>query len=374
MLYLERQIDIVADFGNLWRAYERILSNNPYKISALRFDSRVLEAIDILQRWLLSGNYKVGPYTEFKVWYPKERDVKTCCFRDKVVFRSLCENVLWPEVEKHLIYDNGASRKGFGTDHALKRFELFLHNHYLNYGNKGYVLKIDVKKFFYSLRHDIIKQQMRKYDFDESIINLLDTIIDSTYDSIIDGYECGSPIGNEPSQVFAVNYLNPIDHYCKDQLGLKSYERYMDDTAIVHQSRSFLQELYEDLDIKYSLSGLCTNAKTQIVPLSEGVTFLGITFYLMPDGKIIKRLKNQNIRHRYSEIHKKAILVACGELSVHQYWQSFYGWSAYAIKADSYKARMKAYKFAKEELKNAVRQNQKLLLEPSYKSGIPIRS
>ena len=368
------QIEIVADFANLDRGAKRVLSHNSSKISSLKFSNRYLEGIDVLQRPLLSGEYQLGPYTEFRVWYPKERYVKTCCFRDKIVFRSLCENVLWPEVERHLIFDNGASRKNMGTSHALMRFEKFLHNYYINHGNGGYVLKIDVKKYFYSLRHDVIKEQFRRYDFDDSIIDLIDKIVDSTYDSIIDGYYCGSPIGNEPSQVFAVQYPNAIDHYCKDQLGLKYYERYMDDTVIVHHDRSFLMELKEDLTERYNNIGLSLNEKTQVSSLFEGVTFLGRTFYLQPDGRIIKRLTNQNIRHRYSEIHKKAILLACGELSVAKYWQSFYSWNSYAYNADSYRARMKAYKFAKEELQNAVRQNEKLLLEPTYQFGIPIRS
>ena len=368
-----KQIEIVADFNNLWEAAERVKSHNPDKISALRFDSRALEAIDRLQRWLLSGEYKVGEYTKFKVWYPKERNVKTCCYRDKVVFSSLSQNVLWKEIERHLIFDNGASRKGMGTDHALKRVEKFLHNYYVNFGNGGYILKIDVKKYFYSLRHDIIKQQFRKYSFDDSIIDLVDKIVDSSYDSIIDGYYCGVPIGNEPSQVIAVQYLNSIDHYCKDQLGIKYYERYMDDTIIIHNDRDYLTRVKDDLAKKYADLGLSINAKTQITPLREGFTFLGITFYLQPNGRIIRRLKNQNIRHRYSEIHKKALLVACGELSVEKYWQSFYAWNAYAKRANSYKARMKAYMYAKEELQNAVKQN-KLLCQSPYKLGIPIRS
>lgn len=368
------QIEIVADFKNLDKASQRVLSHNSNKISALKFEIRSLEGIDRLQRPLLSGEYQLGPYTQFRVWYPKERVVKTCCFRDKIVFRSLCENVLWPEVERHLIYDNGASRKGMGTSHALQRFEMFMHNYYLNHGNGGYVLKIDVKKYFYSLRHDIIKEQFRRYNFDNTIIDLVDKIVDSTYDSIIDGYYCGSPIGNEPSQVFAVQYPNSIDHYCKDQLGLKYYERYMDDTVIIHHDRSFLMELKDDLTERYRKIGLSLNEKTQVTPMYEGITFLGRTFYLHPDGRIEKRLTNQNIRHRYSEIHKKAILLACGELLVAKYWQSFYSWNSYAYDANSYKARMKAYRFAKEELQNAVRQNKKLLLEPSYQFGIPIRS
>ena len=111
-----------------------------------------------------------------KVTYPKKRIVKACAFKDKIVQNSLCKNVLWPMIDKYLIADNYASRKGMGTHYAINRFRQQLHNYYLNYGNVGYCLKLDVKKYFYNINLNLLKQQMRRYDFDDSILRLVDLI------------------------------------------------------------------------------------------------------------------------------------------------------------------------------------------------------
>lgn len=366
------QIEIVAEFDNLYRAYRRVRMCNCGTVSALRFEKFALEGIDRLQRLLLTRTYTMGPYLEFDVDYPKKRHVKACCFKDKIIQHSLCKNVLWPEVNKHLISDNYASREGMGTQYAINRFKRMLHNYYINFGNVGYLLKIDVRKYFYSINLNILKQQMRRYNFDEGALWLIDIIIDSMCHEERNGVKYGVPIGNQTSQCFAVQYLNGIDHYIKDQLGVKYYGRYMDDSFVLCRTKQEAQSMKQLITAKYKEYDLELNEKTQIIPIHKGITFLGRRFSMSPTGKITERLTNQNIRHRYKEIHKKAQQVATGEITCNDYWTSFVAWNGYAHHADTYKIRMRLYHFAKEELENAV--DKELRNSPAYKSGIPIRS
>lgn len=367
-----RQIEIVTDYDNMYKAYRRVRSCNVGKMSALRFEINALDGIDRLQRSLLDGSYEMGDYIVFKVTYPKERIVKACAFKDKIVQNSLCKNVLWPMIDKYLIADNYASRKGMGTHYAINRFRQQLHNYYLNYGNVGYCLKLDVKKYFYNINLDLLKRQMRNYDFDESILSLVDLIIDSMWHEERNGIKYGVPIGNQTSQCFAVQYLNDVDHYIKDQLGQKYFGRYMDDSVLIGKNKSDMNEIKELVREKYAEHDLEMNAKSQVTPLHKGITYLGKRFELAPNGKITERLTSQNIRHRYSEIHKKAALVALGEMTTDEYWTSFVAWNGYAKHSDTYRIRNELYKYAKEELKNALA--QQLRSEHSYKLGIPLRS
>ena len=366
------QIEIIANFDNMHKAYKRVVSRNTGTVAAMKFEKHALEGIDRLQYALLSGEYEMGPYMVFSVHYPKERLVKACCFKDKIVQRSACHEVLWPMMDPHLITDNYASREGMGTKMAVDRFKSNLYNYYQHYGNVGYILKIDVKKYFYSINNDILKEQMRGYGFDQSILSLLDLIIDSMCHEVRNGVRYGVPIGNQTSQNFAVQYLNPVDHFIKDQLGIKYYGRYMDDSYIIGNSKAELNDLKDVIRDKCALLDLELNGKTQVIPIHKGITFLGKRFELSPTGKITTRLTSQNIRHRHAEIHKKAALVALGELSADEFWQSFVAWNGYAKHADTYRIRHEMYAYAKEELHNALK--QQLRTELSYKSGIPLRS
>ena len=367
-----RQIEIVADFANMYRSYRRVRSCNVGKMSALRFEANALDGIDRLQNSLLDGTYRLGKYIVFNVTYPKAREVKACAFKDKIVNNSTCNNVLWPMIDKYLIKDNYASRKGMGTSAAVRGFRQQLHDYYLNYGNVGYCLKLDVKGYFYNINLEILKEQMRGYDFDESILNLLDIIIDSMWNEERNGKRYGIPIGNPSSQFFGVEYANVVDHFIKDQLGQKYYGRYMDDSVILGKSKIELNEIKELIREKYAELDLELNSKSQDIPLHKGITYLGKRFELAPNGKITERLTSQNIRHRYTEIHKKAALVALGEMTTEEYWTSFIAWNGYAKHSDTYKTRMRLYDYAKEALKNALA--QELRSEHSYKLGIPIRS
>ncbi len=140
-------------------------------------------------------------------------------FRDKIVQHSLCDNVLEPVLSKTFIYDNYASQKGKGTHFGLDRLKLFMQKFYRQHGTDGWVLKCDVRKYFYRIDHDVLKSQLRRLIKDTDVLWLLDMIIDSTEGP-------GIPIGNHTSQWFAVLYLSGMDHMIKERLGIKFYGRY----------------------------------------------------------------------------------------------------------------------------------------------------
>lgn len=230
-------------------------------------------------KWSLENQkFRMGKYTEFEVRRPAVRQVKTCAFQDKIVLGSLCKNCLWEKIEPHLIDDNYASRVGYGTHLALNDLEKNLHNFYLNHGKNGYYLRIDARKYFFNLSHDLIEQRLEGYGFDPWTMWLIREILQSSHAFVKRGYVVpgkivfcdmngmpelyvGSPIGNETSQAFAVDYANPIDHFIKDQQGCKYYGRYMDDSYVIHESREYLEGLLEELRKRYEDIGLELNQK-----------------------------------------------------------------------------------------------------------------
>lgn len=154
-------------------------------------------------------------------------DVMSNSFRDKVVQHSLCDNVLEILLRKNFLYDNYASQVGKGTDFGLNRLDGFMHKFYRQHGLEGWVLKCDIRKYFYSIPHEYLKRILEPYVPEEDVRWLLWYIIDSTADP-------GIPIGNQSSQLLAVLCLSPLDHFIKEKLGIKYYGRYMDDFYLIH--------------------------------------------------------------------------------------------------------------------------------------------
>lgn len=379
------EMEKATDLRALEKAYRKTMQGKRGKSEAIRFALSPMEGLCYLKWMMENGTYQMGHYTQFEVRRPVLREVKTCAFRDKIVLSTLCKNVLWEKIEPHLIDDNYASRKGFGQHMALDKLEKYMRAYYINHGTEGYVLRIDVRKFFYNLSHDAIAADMRRYGFDDWTIWMCCQILRSSHHSKKQGYytvdaagrcrivfcdkagipelEIGSPIGNESSQVFAVQYANDVDHYIKDQQGCKYYGRYMDDSYIIHHDKAYLEKLLEDLRKLYGERGLELNQKTQIYPLKNGVNFLGMHLYLTETGKVIRRLRPKNVQYQRIHIRENAEAVADGRMTEESYWKRFEAMDAHNAHADAKSLRRQLKKYAEEALKNAYSRKQRKLGE-----------
>ena len=186
----------------------------------------------------------------------------------------------------------------------------------------GYILKADVTKFFYTIDHNILKQIIRQYFTDNDLLWLCDLIIDST-----DGL--GLPLGNQTSQVFALLYLDRLDHYITETLGIKYYGRYMDDLYLIHHDKDYLKYCLQEINkIIYSLE-LSLNGKTQIMPFKQGIKFLGFHTYIK-DGQIVCKIRNENKRNAYRKYKKMAYLVIDGKISRKKFDECYQSWKAHA--------------------------------------------
>ena len=223
------------------------------------------------------------------IYDPKEREIQALSFADRVFQHLLCDNILMPYLEPRLIYDNAACREGKGTHFALNRLEKFMREHYKKYGAEGYILKFDIRKYFNSIDHVVLKNKLKGFP-DEEVKQLLYHIIDSFEYS--EGR--GLPMGNQSSQWFALYYLDRLDRLIKEKLKVKYYVIYMDDGVLLASSKKELQEALRQMKELIYEDRLEFNEKTQIFPLSQGVDFLGWHLYLTDTGKVIKRLRTSN--------------------------------------------------------------------------------
>lgn len=313
----------VIDFHNMYRAFRKAKCGKGYKKSSARFNLAALDGIHALIEQLKNKTYRISPYTEFKVYEPKERIIQTTSFKDKVIQHSLCDNVIMPRLEKVFLYDNCAGQRGKGTLFGLDRLSEQMQKFYERYGHAGYILKCDIRKFFYSISHPQLKDIVEyHFGYDRDILWLCNLFIDST-----DGK--GIPLGNQINQGFALLYLDGMDKLIKYELGIEYYGRYMDDFYLIHPSKDYLKYCLEIINAYLETLDLELNAKTQIFPFKNGVSYLGFHAYITKSGRPIRKLKNQNKRNAQRKFVRMAKLVAAGDLQPDKLLASYGAWKNY---------------------------------------------
>ena len=298
----------VVDFHNMYRAFRKAKRGKGFKKSAARFDLAALDGVNTLIAQLRNKTYRVSGYSEFKVYEPKERVIQTSSFKDKVIQHSLCDNVLLPRLERVFLYDNCAGQKGKGTLFGLDRLSEQMQKFHSRYGMEGYILKCDIRKFFYSISHEQLKDIVHyHFGYDPDICWLCDLFIDSTEGK-------GVPLGNQISQAFGLMYLDSMDKLICHELGIEYYGRYVDDFWLIHPSKEYLQYCLQVITAYLEILELELNGKTQIFPFKNGVSYLGFHTYITADGTPIRKLSNQKKRNAQKKYTRMAKLVVAGKL------------------------------------------------------------
>ncbi|MCI8749496.1 MAG: hypothetical protein HFH67_16835 [Lachnospiraceae bacterium] len=309
----------VVDFGNLYQAYLKSKSSKGFSKSSQKFQVLALDGIHQIKRRLETKTYQVSKYNEFTIYEPKERVIKACSFVDKIVQHSLCDNVLIPRLNKEFIQTNYAGQIGKGTLYGLDCLKAQMYLAYQKYGYDCWIVKADIGKFFYNINHDILKDILKYFIEDKKVYWLCEKFINST-----EGL--GLPLGNQISQVYALLYLSGLDHFITGELGVNYYGRYMDDFYLIVQDKEYakwcLAVIYEFV---HTL-GLELNGKTQIIPFKNGIKFCGFHTYITSDGKVIRKLKNENKRAAKKKFKKMVGLVKNEKLSKEKFYESYNAW------------------------------------------------
>jgi len=283
-----------------------------------------------MKRQLEERTYRVGAYTEFIVSEPKRRIVRSGTFRDKVLQHCLCDCVLLPKLRECFLLDNYAGQTGKGTLFGLDRLSESLLSFYAEHGRSGYILKCDVTKFFYSIDHDLMKACVRRYFDDAGIQWVCDLLIDSTSG-------VGLPLGNQCSQVFALMFLDGLDHFITEELGCRYYGRYMDDFYLIAEDKEYLEKCLAEIRAYLAELRLTLNGKTEIVPIRQGVRFLGFHSYLTEDGKVIRKLTGDNKRQIKRRLRKYAKLVRDGRMTREKFDEKYASWKNHALHGNCHK-------------------------------------
>lgn len=257
-----------------------------------------------LHESLRSRSYKTSPYDVFKVYEPKEREVyRLPYFPDRITHHAIM-NVLEPIFVSTFTADSYSCIKGKGI-HANSRN---LKKALKDVKGTAYCLKIDIKKFYPNIDHDILKKLLRKKIKDSDLLWLLDEIIDSAP---------GLPIGNYLSQYFANFYLTYFDHWIKEEKRVKYYFRYADDIVILSDNKNFLHEILAETKQYFSENLKLTVKKNyQVFPVAaRGIDVVGYVHY--HTHTLIRKSIKKRFARAISKNKNKATIAAYNGWLIH---------------------------------------------------------
>jgi len=312
----------------LFRAYIDCRNSKRNSLSALNFEIEYEENLLQLKEELENGTYSPKPSIAFIVNKPVKREIFAADFKDRVVHHWLI-NKLNPYLENHFIADSYSCRIGKGTHFGINRIDEFIKDCSKNYSEDAYILKLDVQGFFMHINRKILYKMLQNFiliqykGFDKGLVlEVTKKIIfnNAVLNCSIKGNkndwsdlprnkslfhsppECGLPIGNLTSQIFANIYLHALDIFITQKIRNPYYGRYVDDFIIIHHDREFLKALIPQisnfLSIKLKLN-LHPN-KIYLQHYSKGVKFLG---HIIKPNRIY--ISNRIKGNFFQAIHKQ---------------------------------------------------------------------
>jgi RNA-directed DNA polymerase len=334
----------ITDFTTLLIAANKAQRGKRFRPNVLAFNHNLEAQLLQLQQELLEQTYQPGPYRTFEIFDPKYRLISAAPYRDRIVHHALC-HIIAPLFESTFIHHSYANRIGFGTHQALRQFTHWTRTH-------RYILQCDIRKYFPSIDHDILKTLIRRKLKCKPTLWLLDTIIDNSNDQepSIEYFpgdtlltpadrRRGLPIGNLTSQFLANVYLNGFDHHVKQQIKVGPYLRYMDDFAIfsndltrLKQARSDIEQHLADLRLKIH------PIKSQIFATRQGANFVG--FRIFPIHIRVRASNLRHSRHRHRQLQTAYRLNQIEPFIVQQSLQS---WAAHLNHADTWHLKQQIF-------------------------------
>lgn len=326
----------LVSFENQLGAYRKARLGKRERPAVAEFGLDLERELLTLQRELQDGTYRPGGYRLFTIYERKPRIIAAAPFRDRVVHHAVM-NLIEPPLDQTFIADSYACRHGKGVHAAVDRYQAWAQAY-------RYVLKMDVRQYFPSIDHGLLKEKLRRRIRDLRVLDLLDRIIDGAPrgdsepcyfpgDNLFTPFErrAGIPIGNLTSQFFANLYLDDLDHDIKQVLRVRPYLRYVDDMVVLDNDKARLADIRAAVRERLAADRLRLHPrKAHVTRAADGLNLLGYVVY--PNRR---RLRNDN-GHRFARrLRAMAKAYRTGRLDRDKVLASTQSWIGHAQHADT---------------------------------------
>lgn len=271
--------DKICDRENIELAATNALSGKKMTLKMRQFADNRKAMLDELEQSLREETYRFGKFKSFVVYEPKERVIHHPDFYPDKVLHHCVMNVVAPLFKEKFTADTYGSIKGRGINMAAEKLKKALADN-----SDWYFLKIDAKKFYESIDHDVIKEKVRRVIKCPKTLRLLDAIIDA--------HSPGMAIGVWPSQYLANLMLSGVDHWAKEVVHVKYYYRYMDDIVMLVPDKQTAHRMLALVRDEFDKIKLTIKNNVRIAPVAYGIDFIGYVFY-PTHTRLRKRIKER---------------------------------------------------------------------------------
>ncbi|MBI2065822.1 MAG: group II intron reverse transcriptase domain-containing protein [Candidatus Zambryskibacteria bacterium] len=281
---LAHKYEHIISLENLLQAWKEFLNGKRSRKDVQIFERNLMSNIIALNRDLAGKTYRHSPYQAFNISDPKPRNIHKAAVRDRLLHHAIYR-VLYPFFDRTFIHDSYSCRLEKGTHKAIEKFRSFAYVESQNHTRTVWILKCDIRKFFATIDHVVLKDILKHYIPDKDILWLLGQIVDS-FQPVKEGV--GLPLGNLTSQLLVNIYMNEFDQFMKRELKFKHYIRFADDFVLLSSDKNKLEELlvsirkFLDERLKLELHP----DKVFIKTVASGVDFLGWVNF--PDHRVVR--------------------------------------------------------------------------------------
>lgn len=339
-------------FEKFLSAHMRARKHKVYKKEVIKFEFNLENNLINLMNNIQNKTYRLGNYFNFKVYEPKERIIQALPYRDRVVHQWYVEEFIKPYIVPKFIDTSFACLTNKGTHKAVDEVQhqmRILKRKHSNF----WILKCDIRKFFYNIDPCILFDILKKYIYDKDLLFLTQILI---FNGPINKNDIGIPIGNYTSQFFANIYLNELDQYVKRVLKLTYYTRYMDDFIILLNSKQDCIKVKKAISLfLWNNLKLTLNDKSRYYPAKMGVNFCG--YRIFPTHKLLRTDNKKKIK---KNVKKWNLQFENNSLDLKFALQSLNSWIGHSSHCNSYTFQQKIFKqckflynnFAYEQIEN----------------------
>lgn len=311
----------IVELDNIYLAYRKARKGKSWQNTISRFDDDLDENIFNIRDSLIEKTFTTSPYIEKIIYEPKQRTIYKLPFNPDRIVQHALMNILEPIWDGMFIHDSYSCRKGKGIHAGSRRTMEFIRA----VGPGAYCLKMDIRKFYPSINHDILFDVVQRKIKCKDTLWLLEDIIYS-----IPGGK-NVPIGNYTSQWLGNLYLNELDQFLKHEHKIKHYIRYCDDFILLHQNKKFLHRMAEEIEAFLEDKLALDLSKRDVFPVKQGIDFLGYRHF--PDHILVRKSTAKRIKHRMRDLPGE---LAKGEITPDRYRSSVASMEGWLLWANSY--------------------------------------
>ncbi|WP_455057709.1 RNA-directed DNA polymerase [Jutongia sp.] len=316
----------IYNMDNLKLAHQNAKKGKGWYKEVKMVDDNPEYYLGLLQNKLKYKTYQTSEYETFiKHDGIKDREIfKLPYFPDRICQWAILQ-VIEPYLMKNLTINTYSAIPNRGIHFGLKRV---IHDMQTDVKGCQYCLKIDARKYYPSINHQILKDKYRRLFKDNDLLWLLDEIIDST-----DG-ETGIPIGNYLSQWSGNFYLSSFDHWLKEDKHVKHYHRYMDDIVIFGETKEELHMLLKEIKVYFhDKLKLQVKDNYQVFPsYVRGVDFLGYRIFM--DYVLLRKFTCKQMKRKMIAIRMK---VESGNMMNYSEWCAINSYKGWLIHCNSFR-------------------------------------